>query len=210
MEARQLRLGFDGPVWVDGRIANGTIVAQSWAWIGDLGGMIPYWQIRFCEDGRERIRREVLGAARRSRSEAQIEREIGRQITELRPEQRRQLSYYCRAVPMGRYPEQIHWFGHEDLIDTGGRWRVPEWSEVEGWCREAGGWSQVAMSLGSPERWKPYPQGQELVEILDALIARGFPDWKTRTTCDEYEDAMEKLLRRMDRQSPLQRKESER
>lgn len=137
----------------------GAIVRQYRPWIGlcywppqvpeRKHVMYPYWQIRqVAHPGYEVVERSDRYIA------------YGDFHLEL-PDA--PLAYQCCAVPYGEYLADSWWFKHDQVIDTGLRWRVPSWDEI----KEAD--PRQYIRYLSRDYGPPYPFESELVDMLDPL-----------------------------------------
>jgi hypothetical protein len=107
--------------------------------------------------------------------------------------------YFCSAVPYGSHPMQDHWFGKEDILSIGLKWRVPSWDELNALCRKhSGEQSLYVRGLNSSRHEKGewychlYPSYPEEKELVDMLNATGV-DYHT-VTRDNFEEKMKKIL----------------
>jgi|GEM_PF-5846862 len=170
-----------------GAFRPGEIARQARPWIGCFDAVYPYWQVRFSTSMRELYVKEV-----RAKHPTWPDRKVAAEALEKAapygdPDVVR---YYCSAVPYGAFPEEIWWFGEEDLVPTGLSWRVPPWEEIAEWCVRnrktscyVAGLNAPHKSLGGPRSFYPsYPEEDELVAILNTRS----PSWTqvTRETFD--------------------------
>jgi len=142
--------------------ADGDIVIQTWAWIGDFQTIFPFWQVRFSEIHE------------------------GKRV------------YFCSAVPYGSHPMQDHWFGKEDLMSIGLKWRVPTWEEQQELCQKHAKASMYLLGLNASSQkdgewyhlfYPPYPEEKELVDMLKSTEL----DY-TSVTRDNFDKKMKILL----------------
>jgi hypothetical protein len=98
-------------------LPEGTIVRQSWPWIGSYDVIFPYWQIiALAHPGFEAL----------EKTERCVK--LGKFIIDM-PGQ--PLKYLCEAIPRSVYPGAIHWFRPEDVVPTGLGWPAPPRSRLE-------------------------------------------------------------------------------
>jgi len=135
----------------------GTIVRQTWPWIGLYDVIYPYWQVRYAAHPGTPPRRHETGW---------VSYNTARDFTLELPGA--PLQYYCVAVPHGVYFASRCWFSPRDLVDTGLRWRVPTWQEIHDWPARDD-------RRSAPTDWQPddvrlpYTAEAELVALLNTL-----------------------------------------
>ena len=132
-----------GPV-----LKPGTICAQSWAWCGYIQDVFPYWIVMsFSHPG---YYGEGSGKV------------LSHKDFTFDDPAKFPLQYYCKAIPFGIAPEEVHWFSPKDLIDTGKQWRVPSQDELRLWVKNN---SRGYLDM----KRRPFQEESELIAILETL-----------------------------------------
>jgi len=126
----------------------GTICVQSWAWIGHIQDVFPYWIVlSFSHPGYYgNGRGKVLS---------------NKDFTFDDPGQF-PLKYFCRAIPFGIAPVEASWFSPKDLIDTGKQWRPLSQDDLRSWLKNN---SRAYYDV----KRTPFLEEAELIAILETL-----------------------------------------